>query len=77
MLTVYYTNDIANLNGIEFKLTEKCNYKCEYCFSHSSDDKHACNDTVSNFIKLVSGMKEKSKIKLIGGEPFFHPRFFE
>jgi len=58
-------------------MTEKCNYKCEYCFYHSSKDIHAEDKTVDNFIKLISGMQERSKIKLIGGEPFFHPRFFE
>jgi len=73
----YYTKDITYLQGIEFKLTEKCNYRCEYCFEHLSNDRHAGDDTVSNFLKLVSSMQEKGKVKLIGGEPFFHPRFFE
>ena len=73
----YYAKNTDNLNNLEFHLTEKCNYKCEYCFSHSLKDIHAENNTVDSFIKLVSGMQEKSKIKLIGGEPLFHPRFME
>jgi MoaA/NifB/PqqE/SkfB family radical SAM enzyme len=74
----YFTNDILNINAIEFHLTEKCNYKCEYCTGgYSPKNRNADDKTINSFIELLSKLKEQGTIKLIGGEPTFHPRFFE
>jgi MoaA/NifB/PqqE/SkfB family radical SAM enzyme len=74
----YFTRDISNINSLEFHLTQKCNYRCEYCMgSYSPKSKNAGNETINNFIKLVSDLNNQSVIKLIGGEPTFHPRFMD
>jgi MoaA/NifB/PqqE/SkfB family radical SAM enzyme len=74
----YFTNEISNINALEFHLTERCNYKCEYCSGgYSPKSRNADDKTVNNFITLISKLKEGATIKLIGGEPTFHPRFLE
>jgi len=74
----YFDRDTSNINAVEFLITQRCNYKCEYCggvFSHKG--KNAENKTIDNFIKLLSDLRGQSVIKLIGGEPLLHPRFME
>jgi len=74
----YYTTNNNKLNSLEFFITNKCNYKCEYCYSgFSPDSKNADNKTIDSFINLVQSLKPNARIKLIGGEPVIHPRFVE
>jgi len=74
----YFTKDISNINALEFHLTQKCNYKCEYCMgAYSPKSKNAGDETINNFIRLLSALNGQSVIKLIGGEPTFHPRFMD
>jgi len=78
----YFINNIYRGGGylelIEFFITSKCNYNCEYCFGDFTPKKlNASDETINNFIKLIPKLQRGACIKLIGGEPTFHPRFIE
>ena len=67
---------------IEFNITKKCNYYCEYCTQGranklNKDLKHADDEVIDGFINFIQKLPEKYIIQLIGGEPFMHPKFFE
>ncbi|MEI0799614.1 radical SAM protein [Brachyspira intermedia] len=67
---------------IEFNITKKCNYYCEYCSQGKAnklnkDLKHADDEVIDGFINFIQRLPEKYIIQLIGGEPFMHPKFFE
>jgi MoaA/NifB/PqqE/SkfB family radical SAM enzyme len=75
-------NYFGNIDSIEFSITKKCNYRCEYCCAGLGSDKNvkaieASEETVRSFIGLLPKIKNKSWIKIIGGEPILHPMFFE
>lgn len=67
---------------MEFQITRKCNYFCEYC-THKKDNLNqeryiSANDEVVNeFIKFIHTLDEQWTIELIGGEALTHPRFLE
>jgi MoaA/NifB/PqqE/SkfB family radical SAM enzyme len=74
----YFIDDISAINALEFHLTERCNYSCEYCTGgYSPKSRNADDKTINNFLELVSILTTPCTMKLIGGEPTFHPRFFE
>jgi len=68
---------------IEFHITEKCNYRCEYCVQGKGQENfkykvgHASDDVIRAFLELLNSLEEPYEIKLIGGEPLVHPKFFE
>lgn len=68
---------------IEFHITEKCNYRCEYCVQGKGQDDfnyktgHASNEVIEAFFELITALKEPYDIKFIGGEPLIYPRLFE
>lgn len=70
----------APIPGIEWELTSRCNYACSYCLqradaqSYRSDCSDATAKAVLNLLRQCSG---SWLVKLSGGEPFLHPRFFE
>ena len=65
---------------IDFLITQKCNYRCEYCSqskkfyknTHSADDK-----TIDAFLKFIKKLDKNFEITISGGEPLVHPRFYE
>jgi len=77
----YFVNNMrgwGDIDLVEFFLTSKCNYKCEYCTGDFTPQKANANDeTMNNVIKLIPYLHERSTIKLIGGEPTIHPRFID
>ena len=69
---------------INFILTEKCNYSCDYCMQEGmvskrkkSLDINASDKLVDEFKELIQKLTGKWQIRLIGGEPMLHPRFYE
>jgi len=80
--------DIFSLKNIEQEkdtcnvtilLTEKCNYKCNYCYCRK--DKNPESISITNFYKIIEFIKLQNKkfnkIILTGGEPTTHPNFKE
>ena len=68
------------IKSLEWMLTSKCNYKCSYCCNGRTDDKHfehSPDAIVDAMYQLFSKLDGCWLIKLIGGEPFVHPRFYE
>jgi MoaA/NifB/PqqE/SkfB family radical SAM enzyme len=72
--------DMANesiIKSIEWRITDKCNYRCEYCFQskHKSRD---CSDEVRRKVLDFTGSLGGGWfVKLIGGEPFVCGHFFD
>lgn len=67
---------------VNWHITEKCNYKCKYCFAHW--EKRACRDLVNSAedsIKLLDQIAklpsmlnfESLRLNLVGGETFLYP----
>ena len=75
----YLARDYHNICAIDFSITNKCNFKCEYCSSgqHNSKPVSASDAAIDHFIKLLPQIRKNSFVKLIGGEAIVHPRFFE
>ena len=61
---------------MEWVITERCNYRCPYCCSKGRRG-HCSGDTIKAVYDLLSRLEGSWLIKLIGGEPMIHPRFFE
>ena len=71
-----------NIDCLEFTITSKCNYACEYCVAKLGKNKnqdmiHASDKTIENFKIVLSKIKKNSRVKITGGEPIIHPKFFE
>lgn len=65
---------------IDFLITQKCNYRCEYCSQSKKfykNTNHASNETIEAFLKFIKTLDKDFEITISGGEPLFHPRFFE
>ena len=68
------------IKSIEWMLTSKCNYKCSYCCNGRTDDRHfehSSDAVVDAMLRLFERLDGCWLVKLIGGEPFVHPRFYE
>ncbi len=66
---------------IDFLITAKCNYHCEYCDQGTDKRKYpqASDAVIDSFISLLktSFFKNWGIVQLVGGEPTIHPRFIE
>lgn len=62
--------------GIEWDITQRCNYRCSYCPQGSCGD-HCSGKVVEKVLCLMSEFESGWLVKLIGGEAMLHPRFFE
>ena len=66
------------VKSFEWAITDRCNYSCSYCNQNNYRRFGHCSDsTISAVFKLIEGFEESWLIKIIGGEAFLHPRFFE
>lgn len=64
--------------SIEWIITDRCNYQCEYCFQRIyASGKHCSDETIEATFRLLPTLEGSWLIKLIGGEPLLHPRLFE
>jgi len=63
--------------SFEWIITHKCNYNCPYCCQSKSESKHCSDDIIDAVYNYLPAIEGGWLIKLIGGEPFIHPRFFE
>lgn len=63
---------------IQFNITQKCNYCCDYCTQHKPHTPlNASDDVINGFLYLLKKLEQKFEIDLLGGEPFCHPKFIE
>jgi MoaA/NifB/PqqE/SkfB family radical SAM enzyme len=64
--------------SFEWIITDRCNYDCTYCFQRVYADKRHCSDATTDAVfRLLPTLEGSWLVKLIGGEPLIHPRFFE
>ena len=76
-----FTNEIQRL-CLHWDLIMLCTYKCSYCYARGD---HYGNpwgvipkmDTISLIIDAISRSHLPLNLGLLGGEPTFHPRFFD
>lgn len=67
-------------SSIDFLITQKCNYRCEYC-SQSKQltegrQEEADDATVNAFLKFLETLPRVFEITISGGEPLCHKKFF-
>jgi len=62
--------------SLEWIITEQCNYNCPYCCFEGTGG-HCSDETIDAVFKLISNLEEEWLVKLVGGEPTIHPRFFD
>lgn len=67
-LGMYYPKDIT------FELTNKCNYRCPFCYKNAQSDGVFLDERIiDEFMEILSGRLES--VLLTGGEPLLHPAF--
>lgn len=62
---------------IYFQITDKCNYRCEYCIQDKQQTMNASDEVMDAFIDCICNLDKTWKIMIMGGEALVHPRFFE
>lgn len=66
--------------SVDFLITQKCNYRCEYCSQSKKFTKgvlqEADDETISAFLKFLNTLPKDFEITISGGEPFCHQKFF-
>ncbi len=69
------------LESINWHITTKCNYKCDFCYVKKLDTEIVdCNEAFSVLEKLrdiKTDVIDIKKINFVGGEPFLHPLFYD
>lgn len=66
--------------SLEWEITTQCNYHCDYCCAKTRmlvTNRHGSDETIAAMFKLLDELPGEWSVKLIGGEPLIHPRFFE
>lgn len=62
---------------VDLKITQKCNFGCEFCYQGSTKDgQHAPLDRIKHIIDVLAASKV-FEIAIGGGEPTEHPEFAE
>lgn len=65
---MYYPKDIT------FELTNKCNYKCPFCYKNAQQEGIFLHESIINeYMQVLNGKLQS--ILLTGGEPLLHPNF--
>ncbi|SHH48630.1 radical SAM additional 4Fe4S-binding SPASM domain-containing protein [Bradyrhizobium erythrophlei] len=71
--------DLTRPHSIGATLTERCNYRCEYC-THWRQDRYPTEMTLDDWKRALLSLKElvfPYVIQFGGGEPFVWPHFLE
>lgn len=65
--------DIA-LNGVCLGLTNQCNMRCRYCFTHPNKEDMSLSTAISSimWIKENQGKTSNTHVNFFGGEPMLH-----
>lgn len=62
---------------VSWNMNTTCNYRCSYCTQRFLDDRSRWAREVDAFLTAFARLPGQWEVKLSGGEPFAHPRFFE
>lgn len=63
---------------IQWNLTNKCNFDCEYCFGHSNNQHEKILPIkINSLIETLDKTNRIFRIGFTGGEPFLIPNFIE
>lgn len=65
---------------IDFIITQKCTYRCEYCSQSKCETKeqnNASKETIDAFLIFLDNLEKDFEITITGGEAILHPNFFE
>lgn len=69
------------IKSVNWHITEKCNYKCKFCYVQRLDTEIVDLDEAFSVLKKLRNSKTDliniEKINFVGGEPFLHPLFYE
>ncbi len=68
--------------GLEWHITDVCNYRCEYCCERQFDPSRPhlgmmSDELVERVLEMTSGLEGTWRTKFGHGEPTLHPRFTE
>ena len=71
-----FTPKTQEVRSVNWHITQRCNYKCKFCFSQNLDREVTSLEKAEEILQYLRriGMK---KINFVGGEPTLHPLFFE
>lgn len=59
---------------LQWKITNRCNYHCEYCYQNHSDE--YCSNW-KDIVQFLNNIDRNTIPRLYGGEPTLHPHFFD
>lgn len=62
---------------ISWNMNTSCNYRCTYCTQRFLENRARWADDVPRFMRAFARLEGPWEVKLSGGEPFVHPRFFD
>lgn len=63
---------------IQWNLTSRCNFDCDYCFGHSSEpNQKLAAIKIDDLLKTLNQSNKIFRIGFTGGEPFLIPNFIE
>ena len=69
------------LKSINWHITTKCNYKCDFCYVQKLDTEIVDRKEAFSVLKTLrdtkTGVIDIEKINFVGGEPFLHPLFYD
>lgn len=69
------------LKSINWHITTKCNYKCDFCYVKKLDMEIVDHNKAFSVLEKLRDTKtddiDIEKINFVGGEPFLHPLFYE
>lgn len=62
---------------VYFQITDKCNYRCEYCIQDKESTQNASDEVINSLIEIAKNLEGTWKFMIMGGEALVHPRFYE
>lgn len=68
-------NSSISIPSVNIHLTNKCNFKCRYCFSHFNEIGKEASLKNEELKKIILLLKEENckKVNIAGGEPLLYP----
>jgi sulfatase maturation enzyme AslB (radical SAM superfamily) len=67
------------LRTVHLQLTNKCNYRCAYCYARSGTQTHPMLplEVLAKVVDEVTSLAPHCRYELSGGEPLLYPHVFE